>query len=245
MRGKRKEERGKVKSLFFFPLVFVGCAQRTMKVNVDLQSFPFEESALRHAFNENIVRRILILLSSFLFYLSSFCLAQNWSSANDGFFTVWTVKSADATYLPEVFKILQQAKKDLRTEGLTLPESVAVKLHPDLDSFTTTTELPWYIISVADREAKTIHTQRLRILLERQTLEITLRHELFHLAQPDDWPRWRAEGEAMKFSGERLQAEPFENVSEEELNNLLTNPDSRETLQRAVATAYFWVVQGR
>jgi hypothetical protein len=184
-------------------------------------------------------------LFPFLFFLFSFSLAQDWSSASDGFFTVQTTGVADATYLQEVFEILQEAKKDLRTEGVTLPESVTVQIHPDLESFTTTTELPWYIISLADRETNTIHTQRLRILLERQTLDITLRHELFHLAQPDDWPRWRAEGEAMKFSGEKTQAEPFENVSEDELNNLLANPDSRETLQRATATAYLWVVQGQ
>jgi hypothetical protein len=184
-------------------------------------------------------------LFSFLFLLSSFSLAQDWSTSSDGFFTVQTASSTDETYLPEVFKILQQAKKDLRNEGLTLPENVTVQIHPDLESFTTTTDLPWYIISVADRETNIIHTQRLRILLERQTLDLTLRHELFHLAQPEDWPRWRAEGEAMKFSGERTQAEPFENVSEEMLNELLANPDSRETLQRATATAYFWVVQGR
>jgi hypothetical protein len=184
-------------------------------------------------------------LSLFTFHFSPFSYAQDWSTASDGFFSVQTTSSADETYLSEVFKILQKAKKDLRSEGLTLPESVTVQIHPDLDSFTTKTELPWYLISVADRETDTIHTQRLRILLERQTLEITLRHELFHLAQPDEWPRWRAEGEAMKFSGERPQGEPFENISEEQLDKLLANPDSRETLQRAVATAYLWVVQER
>jgi hypothetical protein len=189
--------------------------------------------------------RTLFLLFSFLLSPFSFLLAQDWSTSSDGYFTVQTVQNADALYLPEVFKVLQDARKDLRTKGLTLPERVTTKVHPDLESFTTTTELPWYIISVADRETNTIHTQRLRILLERQTLEVTLRHELFHLAQPDDWPRWRAEGEAMKFSGERPQAERFENLSEEELEELLVNPDSRETLQRAAATAYFWVVQGQ
>lgn len=181
----------------------------------------------------------------FTFYLLPFTFAQTWSTKTDGFFSVQTASSADATYLSEVFEILQEAKKDLRTEGLTLPEGVTVQIHPDLDSFTTTTEVPWYVISLADRETSTIHTQRLRILLERQTLEITLRHELFHLAQPEDLPRWRAEGEAMKFSGERVRAEPFENVTEEELNDLLANPDSRETLQRATATAYLWVVRGQ
>ena len=193
----------------------------------------------------NPVPRTLIFLFSFLPPPFSFLLAQDWSTSSDGFFTVQTVQNADALYLPEVFKILQEAKKDLRAEDLTLPESVTVKIHPDLESFTTTTELPWYVISVADRKTSTIHTQRLRILLERQTLDITLRHELFHLAQPQDWPRWRAEGEAMKFSGERSQGEPFENLSEEELEELLAYPGSRETLQRAAATAYAWVVQGR
>lgn len=193
----------------------------------------------------NPVPRTLIFLFSFLPPPFSFLLAQDWSTSSDGFFTVQTVQNADALYLPEVFKILQEAKKDLRAEDLTLPESVTVNIHPELESFTTTTELPWYVISVADRETSTIHTQRLRILLERQTLDITLRHELFHLAQPQDWPRWRAEGEAMKFSGERSQGEPFENLSEEELEELLAYPGSRETLQRAAATAYAWVVQGR
>lgn len=187
----------------------------------------------------------LLLFLTFYFLLFTSCYAQDWSTSSDGFFSVQTASSADATYLSEVFEILQGARKDLRTEGLTLPESVTLQIHPNLDSFTTKAELPWYIISVANRETNTIHTQRLRILLERQTLEVTLRHELFHLAQPDEWPRWRAEGEAMKFSGERPQAEPFENISEDELESLLTNPDSRETLQRAAATAYFWVVQGR
>jgi hypothetical protein len=186
-----------------------------------------------------------ILLFLFTFHLSLFTFAQAWSTWSDGFFTVQTASSADATYLPEVFEILQEAKKDLRTENFTLSESVTVQIHPNLDSFITTTQLPWYIASVTNRETSTIHTQRLRVLLERQSLKVTLRHELFHLAQPSDWPRWKAEGEAMKFSGEHPQAEPFENVSEDELNNLLANPSSRETLQRAVATAYQWVMGAR
>jgi hypothetical protein len=185
------------------------------------------------------------LLFSFLFSLSSSALLQEWASKTDGFFVVQTAPGPDETYLAEVFDILQEAKKDLRAEGLTLPENITVQIHPNLDSFTATTDLPWYIISLADRTTSTIHTQRLRILLERQTLTITLRHELFHLVQPDDWPRWRAEGEAMKFSAESVQAEPFENVTEDELNTLLANPDSRETLQRAAATAYLWVVRGQ
>ncbi|MGL4611503.1 MAG: hypothetical protein ACRCYY_17785 [Trueperaceae bacterium] len=187
----------------------------------------------------------LTLFILFTFYVLPLTFAQKWSSTTDGFFTVQTASRADATYLKEVFEILQETKRDLRSEGLSLPESVTVQIHPNLDSYTTTTELPWCVLSLADRETSTIHTQRLRILLERQTLNITLRHELFHLAQPDDWPRWRAEGEAMKFSGERTQGEPFEDVTEEELNNSLANPDSRETLQRAAATAYLWVVRGQ
>jgi hypothetical protein len=195
--------------------------------------------------NTKLTNNFVSTLFSVLFmFVISAVEAQAWSTATDGFFTVQTASTSDATYLNEVFKILQEAKQDLRAEVLALPESVRVQIHPSLESFTTITELPWYILSVANRETSTVHTQRLRILLERASLQITLRHELFHLAQPEGWPRWRAEGEAMKFSGERPQARALEKLSEEDLNKLLANPDSRETLQRAVATAYQWVVQG-
>ena len=164
--------------------------------------------------------------------------AQDWQEATDGFFKVETASPADAERLTEVFGVLEQAAKDLKNSGLPLPDTATVRVHPTLESFEAETGLPWFVAALADRETTTLHTQRLRVLLERQSLETTLRHELFHLAQPADWPRWRAEGAAMHFAGERPQAQPLPNLSDEQLDALLAAPPSAEMLARAVATAY-------
>ncbi len=180
---------------------------------------------------------------SFLFMHTVF--AQDWQTSIDGFFIVEVASLADLQHLNEVFDILQQAKKDLIRQGLKLPDSVSVRIHPDIDSYVNTVNLPWYIAAVADRETNTIQTQRLEILITRNSLEKTFRHELFHLAQSKDWPRWKAEGKAMLFAGELPQAQPYKDISEEKLEDLLANPGSREQLQRAVATAYLWVIENR
>ena len=168
--------------------------------------------------------------------------AQNWQSATDGRFIVETAAVADREQLSAVFAILQEAKDDLSQNWqLDLPETVTVRIHPDLASFQVATKKPWYVAAVANKPTATFHTQRLRVLLERDSLEKTLRHELFHLAQPDDWSRWRAEGTAMRFAGETPSAEPFKQISETELNYLLATASSKQELARAVATAYKWV----
>lgn len=169
-------------------------------------------------------------------------LAQNWQTAQAPGFVVRVAGGADALHLPEVFRVLQKARQDLQTMGLSLPPMVRVVIHPDLKSYTASTRLPWFVLAAANRGQNRIDTQRLRILLERGTLETTLRHELFHLAQPEGWPRWKAEGMAMRFAGEQPVARPLEAITAAELEGLLTNPNppDRETLRRAMATAYRW-----
>ena len=164
--------------------------------------------------------------------------AQNWQQATDGFFTVETASPADAEKLREVFDSLEQAAKDLKNSGFVLPDTVTVRVHPTLESFQNDTDLPWFVAALADRKTDILHTQRLWVLLERHSLEKTLRHEMFHLAQPADWPRWQAEGAAMHFAGERPQAQPLPGLSDEQLDALLAAPPSAELLARAVATAY-------
>ncbi len=170
--------------------------------------------------------------------------AQNWQEATDGFFRVETASPADAERLAQVFTVLEQAAIDLKTCGLLLPGAVTVRVHPTLGSFQGETGAPWYVAALADRKTGTLHTQRLRVLLERRSLEATLRHELFHLAQPGDWPRWCAEGAAMRFARERPQAQPLPGLSDEQLDVLLASPPSADVLARAVATAYARVEPG-
>lgn len=111
--------------------------------------------------------------------------------------------SADRQLLPQVFEILQKARRDLTLAGLNLPQTVTIVIHPDLKSYTSITKIPWFIIAVSNREKNRIDTQRLWILIDRGSLERTLRHELFHLAQPEGWARWKAEGAAMRFAGDK------------------------------------------
>lgn len=174
--------------------------------------------------------------------LSGWAGAQGWQAATDGVFRVAMASEADREHLAEVFPILGQAARELRQDyGFALPDGVTLRVHPTIVSFEQATGMPWYVAAVADRERNTIHSQRLRVLLERGSLETTLRHELFHLAQPPAWPRWRAEGEAMRFAGEVPRAAALTDVSEAELDALLARPPSRELLARAAATAWRWV----
>ena len=170
--------------------------------------------------------------------LLSLGFAQSWQIAKSPSFIVQTASSWDALYLKQIFSILGQARKDLASWGLEAPQTVTVVIHPDLASYTGSTKAPWFVAAVATRGKNRIDTQRIRILLERGTLERTLRHELFHLAQPQGWPRRRAEGWAMRFAGDRPLARPLWNVSNQQLDRLLADPPSREMLYRAMATAY-------
>jgi hypothetical protein len=179
--------------------------------------------------------------------LLSLGVAQNWQTAKSPGFIVQTasplrgeksVSSPDRALLPQIFEILQKARRDLVLAGLNPPQAVTVVIHPDLKSYTNATKRPWFVIAVSNRQKNRIDTQRLRILLERGSLERTLRHELFHLSQPEGWPRWKAEGSAMRFAGDKPTAEPFTNIGEAELNALLASPSDAGTLARAMATAY-------
>ena len=170
------------------------------------------------------------------------CQLNLWQTATDGRFIVKTASAADSELLGAVFATLEQAECELRQDwNLRLPETVTVRIHPTLASFQDVTAQPWFVAASADRGARRLEFQRLRVLTERHSLSLTLRHELFHLAQPQAWPRWRAEGSAMRFAGERPHAPPFDDMNEAELNARLAAPDSSAALERAAATAWLWV----
>jgi hypothetical protein len=148
-----------------------------------------------------------------------------------------TTASADEQRLTEVFKLLEQAYADLLRMGYQPPARVKLVVHPELKSFLGSTQLPWFVLAVADQKQSRIDMQRLNIVAEKG-LEETLRHELFHLAQPQAWPRWKAEGMAMRFAGQRPRAKPLDGLSDARLDHLLANPPSQAMLSRAMATAF-------
>ncbi|MDZ7704636.1 MAG: hypothetical protein U5L04_09175 [Trueperaceae bacterium] len=193
--------------------------------------------------NARVVLPILLLLAG------SLSTANEPRVASDGHVTVITYSADDDADLPRLFAAVRQARRDLRRDwGWRLPGGVTIVVHPDLGSYSAATGMPWYVAGTADRAEQRIDLQRLRVLRERHSLEPTLRHELFHLAQPDNWPRWRAEGAAMLFAGETPQAAPFADISAAQLDDLLAAAPDREALARAAATAYDRVLcqqQGR
>jgi len=162
--------------------------------------------------------------------------AQSWQDATDGVVTVRTASEADRAYLPEIFIIIQQASRDLGGWGLTLG-SPTVIIHPDVASYQVATGMPWYVAAVADTHMHSIDMQRARVLAERGSLTATLRHELFHLAQPANLERYVAEGLAMHFARESPQAPSWQGQLEH-LNTVLAQPASQRELQQAMARAH-------
>ena len=162
--------------------------------------------------------------------------AQTWQEATDGVVTVRTASNADRAYLPEVFAIIQQARRDLRGWGLAL-EPLTIVIHPALTNYQAATGMPWYVAAVADTHARRLDMQRVRVLAERGSLTATLRHELFHLAQPAGLERYVAEGLAMHFAHETPQAPPLLGQLEH-LNTVLAQPANQHELQQAMARAH-------
>lgn len=184
------------------------------------------------------VRGIPFLVFISLTFTPPSAQAQTWTTHRSPNFTIQTASPADAQHLERIAKTLEAARKDLKTFNLEPPGRVLVVVHPDLESYRKATAQPWFVLAQADRAKSRIDVQRLHVVIERGQLEAVLRHEYFHLAQPQDWPRWLAEGSAMIFAGQRPTAPALTGVSEAGLEEILVNPPNSETLARAMARAY-------
>lgn len=168
-----------------------------------------------------------------------------WSSVNVGGVQV-NYLTASAPGLSALRRSIERAALHLnRREELQLCSGAMVYVHPDLSSYLETTGAAWFQLAVADRDGCRIDMQRLPVVAQHGGIEQTLRHELFHLAQPAGWERWRAEGEAQRFAGEQPAGPPLDNVNPGQLDSLLAAPADRTTYLQAMATAWQWVMQGR
>lgn len=188
----------------------------------------------QRAKNQTFLKPSALFFLAYCLLPTAYCLAKTSTSPH---FTIQTASSADEQRLPEVFNVLERAYKDLVQMGYQPPIKVKIVVHANLESFRTATKLPWFVLAAADQGQSRIDMQRLRIVAEKG-LEATLRHELFHLAQPRDWPRWKAEGMAMRFAGQKPLAKELPGLSNARLDQLLARPLDPATLSRAMATAY-------
>jgi hypothetical protein len=145
-----------------------------------------------------------------------------------GFLTVTIHDSRDRTHLQTVFSAFQQTQTDLRELGLEV-KAVRLEAFESAADFATATGEPYFV--AASTRGQTIQTQRLGALEAQGLLNFTIRHEVFHTAQPANLPRWLAEGLARHFSGEDARdsnsSTGFEASTESTLDNLLQQRNSR------------------
>ena len=148
-----------------------------------------------------------------------------------GVLTVTIHDPRDKSQLATVFKTFKKAQADLTEIGLEITP-VRLEAFSNANAFAQATGEPSFV--AASTRDQTIRTQRLEALKTRGWLEFTVRHELFHTAQPSSLPRWLAEGMARHFSGEdaRDSGQPsgLESVSNAKLDRLLLARDSKTAL---------------
>jgi hypothetical protein len=148
-----------------------------------------------------------------------------------GLLTVTIQDSRDEAQLGNVFRSFKKAQTDLAEIGLEV-KPVKLKAFLSAAAFARTTDEPAFV--AASTRDQTIRTQRLGALKTRGLLEFTIRHEVFHTAQPANLPRWLAEGLARHFSGEDArdsgQLSGLESVSNGKLNELLLARGSKTAL---------------
>jgi hypothetical protein len=148
-----------------------------------------------------------------------------------GLLTVTIHDSRDEAQLATVFTAFAKARVDLAEIGLEV-KPVRLEAFSSANELARVTGEPAFV--AASTRDQTIRTQRLGALKTRGLLEFTIRHEVFHTAQPLSLPRWLAEGLARRFSGEdaRDSSQPsgLESVSNSKLDELLLARDSRTAL---------------
>jgi hypothetical protein len=148
-----------------------------------------------------------------------------------GLLTVKIHDSRDETQLGIVFRTFKKTQADLAEIGLEIKQ-VKLEAFSNANAFAHATGEPAFV--AASTRGQTIRSQRLGALKIRGLLEFTIRHEVFHTAQPTSLPRWLAEGLARHFSGEdaRDSSQPsgLESVSNARLDELLLARASRTAL---------------
>jgi hypothetical protein len=155
-----------------------------------------------------------------------------------GWLSITINDPGDQNRIAGVIETLQRAKQDASELGLSVPQ-ITLEATTNAAQFTRLTGEPAGIAAITN--GTKIVTQRLNALQARGRLTHTIRHELFHTAQPPRMPRWLAEGLARHFSGEHkndpLQVTGLETKTEQQLNEMLQSRTSHQALNQAYVEA--------
>lgn len=160
-----------------------------------------------------------------------------WQKRSDEHFDLVSENSdADAAILPVAERILREDEYNI---GWQLSSRVKLQVFQSLDSYRDTTGQPGWV--AASTRGQTIRLQPLAELRKRSILESTLRHELYHLLVEEhisqNSPIWLREGLVLYFSNPAPPDTLAVAMPVSEIERILQKGDSRESTQKAYASA--------
>lgn len=146
-----------------------------------------------------------------------------------------TQADADASVMPLAEKILRDDEKEI---GWRVPR-VRLQVYSSLDTYRDTTGQPGWV--AASTRGSTIRLQPLKELEKRGILEVTLRHEIFHILVEAKakaaTPLWFREGLVLYLANPDAVIAESGGMTDAEIETALRKPASREQMQKAYAAA--------
>jgi len=163
--------------------------------------------------------------------------ADDWQKrTSERFDLISTSPEEDSALLPVAEKIL---KEDETYVGWKLSFRPRLQIFPTLDRYRDATGQPGWV--AATTRGQTVRLQPMDQLRRRSILESTLRHEFFHLLiEPRaraNTPLWFREGLVLYLSEPDKRNAPAATLSDQEMEEILQNPRTREKQEQAYAAA--------
>ena len=159
----------------------------------------------------------------------------------------------DRRSVNQILNTLESARNDyLRrassaSRTLNIP-SLEIRLNESTGTFTSRTGQPWW--AAAATKDNRIEFQPVGLLTQRGILLTTLRHELAHViidsVSNKHVPRWLQEGFALYLAGEGQTISRYltrARLSEDELEQRLKRPRTRDEMRNLYAQAYLAVAE--
>jgi stage II sporulation protein D len=147
-----------------------------------------------------------------------------------------TQPDVDSKLLPIAERIL---KEDEEAIGWKASAGVQLQVYATLDSYRNTTGQPGWV--AASTRGKTIRLQPLAELQKRAIVEMTLRHEIFHvlveMKAKAATPLWFREGMVLFLSNPDAAMTAAAGMTDEQIEAVLQQPRNRDEVQRAYAAA--------
>jgi len=147
-----------------------------------------------------------------------------------------TSENADAAVMTVAQKAIYTARSD---SGLQLISHPLLKIYPTLSIYRDSTGEPGWV--AASTRGNTIRLQPTELLQQKRLLESTLRHEFLHILVDSNThaslPLWFREGLVLYLAEGNTRTLNSALLSANQMEAAMQNPQSREQMQQAYASA--------